>query len=95
MERDGQRVTVRGIYVYWFVSGERLTARHARRMWWMAGRLLTRGELERWAYVSYFTVCAPGEEAAASERLGELIAASVPEFQLVPRSGSAERAGPP
>jgi hypothetical protein len=30
-------------------------------------------------------VCAPGQEAAAYDRVKKLITASVPEFQLVPR----------
>jgi len=89
VEQGGRKETIRGIYVYWFVSGERLTARHAERMWWMAEKLLATGVLERWAYVSYFTVCAPGGEDAAFERLKELIVLSAPEFQLVPGDAPA------
>jgi hypothetical protein len=47
--------------------------------------VLRTGELGRWAYVSYFTGCRPGEEDAVFERMSKLIAASVPEFQLPPR----------
>ena len=43
------------------------------------------GVLQRWAMISYFTVCAPGQEEAAFERLKKFISASAPEFQLVPR----------
>ena len=38
--------------------------------------------LQRWAYVSYFALCAPGDEDATFLRLSRLVAASVPEFQL-------------
>ena len=52
----------------------------------MAGRgtFCFTGVLQRWAYISYFTVCAPGEEDATFERMEKLIAASVPEYQLPP-----------
>jgi hypothetical protein len=47
--------------------------------------LLTTGVLQRWAYISYFAVCEPGQEDAAFERVKKLIVASVPEFQLAPK----------
>jgi hypothetical protein len=53
-------------------------------MWWLARDLLRTGVLQRWAYVSYFSFCAPGQEDAAFERMSKLIAASVPEYQLPP-----------
>jgi hypothetical protein len=56
-------------------------------MWWMARDLLRTGVLQRWAMISYFAVCAPGQEAATFERLKELIRASAPDVQLVPRAG--------
>ena len=43
---------------------------------------LQTGSLERWAYISYFTRCFPGQEEKAFDQLKELIALSVPEFQL-------------
>jgi hypothetical protein len=45
---------------------------------------LTSGELQRWAYVSFFTVCRPGQEDATFARIKPLITAAVPEFQLPP-----------
>ncbi len=77
----GENLPVRGIYVYWFVADAALTADHLQRMWWMARDLVTTGTLQRWAYVSYLTMCSPGQEAAAFERLKQLIAAAAPEFQ--------------
>ena len=49
------------------------------------GTLFRTGVLQRWAMISYFAVCAPGQEEATFERLKKFIAASAPEFQLVPR----------
>ena len=84
VDNDGKPVTVRGIYVYWFIDADRFTARHAERMWWMARDVVLTGVLDRWAYVSFFSVCAPGQEATTFARMKQLIAATVPEFQLVP-----------
>jgi hypothetical protein len=86
----GRLMPLRGLYVYWFVADEQLTADHATRMWWLARDLITRGVLQRWAYVACFTVCAPGQEAAAYARLERFIAAAVPEFQIT--AGPAETA---
>jgi hypothetical protein len=61
----GGRVIKRnGIYTYWFVADHALTANHWQRMWWMAKNLMTTGVLQRWAYVSCFSICLPGEEEA-------------------------------
>ena len=83
----GQQIPARGIYLYWFVAPGALTAKHGERMWWMARDLFRTGVLQRWAYVSYFTVCPPGQEEATLERMKKLIVASVPEFQLTPAKG--------
>lgn len=82
---NGGKVTERGIYVYWFVDADRCTASHARRGLWSARDVMLKGELDRWAYVAFFAECAPGQEQAALDRMRKLIAAAVPEFQLVPR----------
>ena len=82
---QGRTLSVRGVSLVWFVAdGDEYTARHWQRMWWMARDLLCTGVLQRWAMISYFTVCAPGQEEAAFERLKKFVGASVPEFQLVP-----------
>jgi hypothetical protein len=83
---DGKTLTARGVYVYWFVDGEQLTASHWQRFWLMGENLLRTGELQRWAYITFFSVCAPGQEEATFVRMKTLIAATVPEFQLVPRA---------
>ena len=83
---DGKTLTARGVYVYWFVDGEQLTSSHWQRFWLMGENLLRTGELQRWAYITFFSVCAPGQEEATFVRMKTLIAATVPEFQLVPRA---------
>ena len=81
MQKSGK--TVECIYVYWFVSGDKITAEEGSRLWSMWKTVLRKGELERWAYISYFVTCLPGEEQATFERLEKFIQASAPEFQLV------------
>ncbi len=86
VEHEGQVRTFRGVYVYWFVAEDAYTAQHWQRMWWMAREVARTGVLQRWAYVSCFAVCRPGEEEATFGRMKKFIAASVPEFQLTPKS---------
>jgi len=81
---DGQRVPVRGIYVYWFVADGALTAHRRERLWWMARELLRTGTLQRWAYVSCFAQCRPGEEEQAYQQVREFLAEAVPQFQRMP-----------
>jgi len=87
---EGRPVEVHGVYVYWYVADDALSAAPSGsdRMWSIARELITTGILQRWAYVTYFSVCAPGQEEATYERLKQLIAASVPEFQLTPKVGT-------
>lgn len=85
---DGRTVPLRGLYVYWFVCDRAYTARHGQRMWWMARELLRAGVLQRWAYVTCFSICAPGEEDATYRRMEQFLSAAVPEFQLTPRAGA-------
>jgi hypothetical protein len=94
-ELNGQLQTFRGVYVYWFVAEDAYTAQHWQRMWWMARELFRTGELQRWAYVSCFAVCLPGQEEATFERTKKFIAASVPEFQLTPRAKERVAAAQP
>ena len=94
---NGQTVRARGVFVYWFVTDNAISGEPAgfQRMWWIARELLRTGELQRWAYVSFFSVCWPGQETAAFERMKKLIAASVPEFQLTPRPQESVTAAQP
>jgi hypothetical protein len=83
---DGQKIQVRGLYVFWFVAHNEQTADHWQRLWWLTTDLLRTGVLQRWAYVSYFAVCLPGQEDATFEKMKSLITASVPDYQLPPDS---------
>jgi hypothetical protein len=80
---------ISALYVFWFVAKNDQTPIHFNFMRSLAWHLVTTGELERWAYVSYFTECMPGQEDATFERVKKLIAASVPEFQLPPQSAGS------
>lgn len=82
---DGQRAELHGVYVFWFVADGSETPDHFEFMKRAASHLLSTGVLQRWAYVSYFALCVPGQEDATFERMEKLIAASVPEFQLPPK----------
>jgi hypothetical protein len=85
---DGQKVERHGIYVFWFVADGEETPDHFQFMKWLARDFLRTGVLQRWAYVSYFAYCAPGQEDAAFERLKNLIVHSVAEYQL-PLAGNS------
>ena len=88
LDADGKAQTVRGLYVYWFVDGTHYTASSLDWMlWWVPRDLLLHGVLERWSYISFFSVCAPGQEDACFERMKKMIAVATPEFQLVPKPG--------
>jgi Protein of unknown function (DUF3485) len=89
----GDVVRGRAIYLFWFVADQALTADHGQRMWWMAKNLLTTGTLQRWAYVSCFSTCLPGQEEATLARMTRLLVAAVPEFQET--TGSPPKAGSP
>lgn len=81
---DGQVIS--GIYVYWYVTDDAVISSPSgfKRMYLMTAKLLRTGILQRWAYVSCFAPCSPGQETATFDRMKTFIAASVPEFQLYP-----------
>ena len=81
---DGTKQAVSGLYVYWFVTENQTTDNFPAMLKSLLFHQLAHGMLQRWAYVSYFTVCLPGQEDATFARMKQLIAASVPEFQLPP-----------
>jgi hypothetical protein len=94
-QAEGQPVNVSGVYVYWYVADGDLSASPTGfdRMWSIGRDLITTGVLQRWAYISYFSYGQPGSENQLYERTKQLIAASVPEYQLTPNAGTqvAER----
>jgi hypothetical protein len=86
---EGHPVQAGGVYVYWYVADDAISAAPSGsdRMWSIARDLITTGVLQRWAYIAYFTTCAPGQEEQAYARLKQLISASTPDFQLTPKAG--------
>ena len=88
---DGRQEDLRALYVFWFVADNEQTTSDARFQLYLFRDLLFTGVLQRWAYVSYFAVCAPGEEDAAFARMKRLIVASVPQIQWPPKSAKAGR----
>jgi len=79
---DGQKEKVEAVYVYWYVAHNEETPDHNKMLEWLTLDLLRTGALQRWAYISYFAICKPGQEDAAIDRIKHFIAASVPDFQL-------------
>lgn len=77
-----------GVFVFWFVAEDKLTVSHWGRVSWITWQLMRRGVLPRWAYVTCFATCAPGQEAVTLDRVKGLLAVTVPEFQTtVPAEG--------
>jgi len=81
-QTEGPKMNLNGVYVFWFVANGDETPSHLEMMKKLAIHLLTTGVMQRWAYVSYFSECQPGQEDATFDRMKKLIAASVPKFQL-------------
>lgn len=81
---DGSKQPVSGLYIFWFATKNQTTDNFPAMLKSMLWHQVASGVLQRWAYISFFTVCQPGEEAATFARLKPLIAAAVPEFQLPP-----------
>lgn len=88
-EKSSREVELRALYIYWFVAENQVTASHRERMWSMAKELLTTGVLQRWAYVSCFAVCYPGQEKAVYQEMCRLITNAVPQFQTATRPSLA------
>ena len=84
--QNGEKTLRRGVFLYWFVAPDKMTAEHKNRMWSVAAHRILKGEIERWAYIIYFSTCSPGEEDAVFERMKVFIRESLPEYQLVPKA---------
>jgi hypothetical protein len=85
---DGRRVTVNGLYVFWFVADGIRTASHSARQWQMIRDILSKGRSPRWAYISFFSLSEPGAEEATFERMSQLIASAVPGIEREPRAAA-------
>ena len=82
---DGRTLKRSGIYTFWFVADNAQTPKFYGYLKRLTLHFFRTGVLQRWAYVSYFSSCAPGQEDTTFEHMEKLIAASVPEFQLPPK----------
>lgn len=83
-DSNGQQQEISGMYVFWFVTQDQITDSYSEMLLSTLFHQLTSGVLQRWAYVSWFTLCEPGQEDATFARLKPLITAAVPEFQRPP-----------
>lgn len=84
---DGTSQTWNSVYVYWYVDGEQCTPSAWKRKAWYSPRdMLTKGVMDRWGYITCYSLCVPGQEKATFERMKKTIADIVPEFQVVPRA---------
>ena len=79
---DGKKATAFALYVFWYVAHNEETPDHDKMLEKMTLNLFRTGDLERWAYISYFTQCGPGQQDAAFGEMKRLITAQVPQFQL-------------
>ncbi len=79
---NGKPQMIHGLYTYWFVADKQMTPDHLERMVLIARDMLTSNTLQRWAYITYFSICYPGGEEALFERMKQVMALTVPEFQL-------------
>ena len=82
---QGNVQNLRGIFLFWFVDADSLTTSEwKRKLWIVPHDLLTTGIFDRWAYISCFSSCLPGQEAVTYDRMKRAMADLIPEFQLVP-----------
>lgn len=79
-DAEGRVVELTRLLVYWFVAEGSLTADHDQRMWEQAVRQLKTGELQRWAYITFFAPCDPGSEEDVYGRMAEFVKAAAPEL---------------
>ncbi|MGH7941691.1 MAG: exosortase-associated EpsI family protein [Limisphaerales bacterium] len=84
-EPDGKKAIAHAVYVFWYVARNEETPDHDKMLEQTTFNLFRTGELQRWAYISYFAACGAGQQDAAFGQMKKLIAAQVPQFQLRPK----------
>ena len=82
IEKDGQKFVVNGVYLFWYVSESSIRAEYNSSLWTMLDSLLRGRAMDRWAYISCFSLCRSGDEAQTFARMKQFVAESVPEFQV-------------
>ncbi|HTI69980.1 MAG TPA: exosortase/archaeosortase family protein [Candidatus Limnocylindria bacterium] len=71
-----------GLYMYWFVAEGSRVPDYVRREWYMLKDVILTGEIKRWAYISFFADCRPGEEDALHDKMKSLIQLAQPEIEV-------------
>ena len=71
-----------GVYLYWFVADGVRASDYVLREWSMLKDVVTSGEIKRWAYISFFSECRPGEEESLFLRMQALVRAAQPEVEI-------------
>ncbi len=79
-DETGRSVQAAGVYAFFFVAPGLTTASPLTRTLWMMRSLFESNVLQRWAYVSYFARCEPGDEEATFQKMANLIGQTAPEF---------------
>lgn len=84
---DGSKEPACALYVFWYVAKNVETSDHDKMIEQLTLNLFRTGDLQRWAYISYYAVCGPGQQDAAFGEIKRLIRAQVPKFQMpLPRN---------
>lgn len=89
-DSKGYRVEKAGVYVFWFVADGELTAHHTTRQWLMMKNLVLNNLVQRWAYISFFAECSPGDEENCYRRLAGLISQA---YGGIVRAGNRAQGG--
>ena len=79
---SGETATMAGIYVFWYAANNDETPDHDKMIEHLTMNLFRTGDLQRWAYISYFVPCLPGQEDASFAETKRLIATQVPQFEV-------------
>jgi exosortase len=72
------------VYVYWYVAGGLRAQDMVRCQWSMIRSLILKSEMQRWAYVSFLAMGAPGAEDDTFSGLSRLVAAALPGIEAGP-----------
>lgn len=81
VDLNGVPTKLSGMYVYWFVADGKVTNNERTRMLTSISSLLRNGTMDRWAYVSCFGVCPPGQEQVLWHKLRDFLMDALPQFQ--------------
>lgn len=79
-DETGKSVQAAAVYAFFFVAPGLTTASPVTRTLWMMRSLFESNVLQRWAYVSYFAPCEPGDEEKTFQKIAQLIGQTAPEF---------------